>query len=59
MAHLDLSPEESEVLTEYLETTVSALHSEIAHTSDRKYKDGLKAKRELLGKILRDLQAQA
>ena len=57
MVSLDLTREEQEILIKYIESDVNDLHSEIAHTSSHDFKEDLKIRREVLRKVLEQLQA--
>jgi hypothetical protein len=56
MFHLDLKPEEREVLLEVLEDELSELRMELADTDNAGYKDELKKRKEVLDRILKALQ---
>ena len=48
MAHLTLSSDEAEMLREVLASYLSDLRMEIADTDQKDFRDGLKAKEDLL-----------
>lgn len=56
---LDLSDEQRDVLVNVIESHLSSLHDEIAHTDTRDYREGLKVRRaflqEVLGKLSDDV----
>jgi hypothetical protein len=56
MTHLDLKPEEREVLLEVLEEQLSDLRMELADTDNAGYKDELRKRKEVLDNILNALQ---
>ena len=59
MITLTLDDQEQEILREILECTLSDLHSEIVHTDNRCYKQALKDRKELLLRLLSELQTPA
>jgi hypothetical protein len=52
MVHLDLTPEDAEVLGETLTSFLSDLRMEIADTDSMDYRDMLKARKAILVKVL-------
>lgn len=52
MLNIDLSPSEQAVLREVLDTAVSDLSTEISGTDAKDYRDDLKARREVLHKVI-------
>lgn len=52
MVHLDLDEKEKEVLAAVLERSLADLSYEIADTDRKAFRDELKAKRDVLGKVL-------
>lgn len=56
MITLTLDDHEQEVLADILECTLSELHSEIVHTDNRCFKQALKDRKELLLRLLSELQ---
>jgi hypothetical protein len=56
MFHLDLKPEEREILLEVLVDELSELRMEIADTDNVGYKGELKKRREVLDSILSALR---
>ena len=56
MYTLSLDQEEHEALRDVLECSLSELHSEIVHTDNRCYKQALKDRKEVLQRMLNDLQ---
>ena len=59
MITITLDDQEQETLKEILECTLSDLHSEIVHTDNRCYKQALKDRKELLLRLLSELQPSA
>jgi hypothetical protein len=51
MKNLALSPEEEQMLAEVLERKVHDLDIEVAHTDSREFKELLKHRREVLGRL--------
>lgn len=51
MIHLDLADEEARILSELIESTLSNLSYEISDTDTKEFRDGLKAKRDVLVKV--------
>lgn len=51
MPRLDLTDEEADVLREAIESTLKNLSYEIADTDAKDYRDGLKAKRDVLASL--------
>ena len=58
MLNLDLSAAEQAVLREVLETAVSELGTEISATDAKEYRDDLKARREVLQRVIAALGGQ-
>ncbi|MGD8319470.1 MAG: hypothetical protein PVJ02_03420 [Gemmatimonadota bacterium] len=58
MIHLDLDPKEAEVLRKTLETYLSELRTEIAHTDSPSYREGLKERKEVLKRVTEQLAAE-
>ena len=56
MAHLDLKPEEKEILIEVLEDELSELRMELADTDNGGYKEELRKRKEVLDRILNAVQ---
>jgi hypothetical protein len=52
MLNIDLSPSEQAVLREVLETALSDLSTEISGTDAKDYRDDLKARREVLHRVI-------
>lgn len=52
MLNLDLSSSEAAVLREVLETALSDLSTEISGTDAKDFRDDLKARREVLHKVI-------
>ena len=59
MITLTLNDQEQEVLKDILECTLSELHSEIVHTDNLCFKQALKDRKELLLRLLSELQQPA
>ena len=59
MLNLDLSAAEQAVLREVLETAVSELGTEISATDAKEYRDDLKARREVLQRVVAALDGQS
>ncbi len=51
MIHLELADDEAVLLSEVLESTLSNLSYEISDTDTKEFRDGLKAKRDVLVKV--------
>ena len=51
MIHLELADDEARLLSEVLESTLSNLSYEISDTDTKDFRDGLKAKRDVLAKV--------
>ncbi len=51
MVHLDLTDDEARLLSEFIESTLGNLSYEISDTDTREFRDGLKAKRDVLVKV--------
>ena len=51
MVQLDLADDEARLLSEIIESTLSNLSYEISDTDVKDFRDGLKAKRDLLVKV--------
>ena len=51
MIHLELADDEALLLSEVLESTLSNLSYEISDTDTKEFRDGLKAKRDVLVKV--------
>ena len=56
MVHLDLSEEERQILLEVLETALSDLRMEIAHTDRMEFREMLKERKAVLSKAIEALQ---
>jgi predicted RNA binding protein with dsRBD fold (UPF0201 family) len=56
MVHLELTPEEAEVLAEALTSYLSDLRMEIADTDRMDFREGLKANKEVLNRIVEALR---
>ena len=56
MTHLDLNHQDTEVLEDVMESYLSDLRMEIADTDLQEYREGLKAKKDVLVKILDELK---
>ena len=54
---VELSPEEKELLVSLLESESEEVRSEIHHTSNLEYKDGLKEREKLVRGLLGRLKA--
>lgn len=52
MLNLDLSPPEQAVLRDVLQTALSDLSTEISGTDAKDFRDDLKARREVLHKVI-------
>jgi hypothetical protein len=59
MLNLELSAAEQAVLREVLETAVSELGTEISATDAKEYRDDLKARREVLQRVIATLGGEA
>lgn len=59
MPNLELSQHENETLTALLESAISDLGTEIAHTETAEYRNGLKAKKAVAVAILERLRKAA
>jgi hypothetical protein len=59
MLNLELSAAEQAVLREVLETAVSELGTEISATDAKEYRDDLKARREVLQRVIAALGGEA
>lgn len=57
MITLDLTPDERAQLVEILQSTLSDLRMEIADTDRQEFRDGLKERKRILGKVLQALGA--
>lgn len=51
--HVPLTPEETEVLRELLESAAGDIQPEIHHTRTPEYKDGLRHRREVYRQLIR------
>ncbi|MGD8417005.1 MAG: hypothetical protein PVH91_08105 [Pseudomonadales bacterium] len=51
MIHLDLTEAEADILKEYLQKLLENLSYEIADTDSKDFRDGLKARRDVLAKV--------
>ena len=51
MIHLELADDEARLLSEVLDSTLSNLSYEISDTDTKDFRDGLKAKRDVLAKV--------
>ena len=51
MIHLDLTKTEADILKEELQRLLKDLSYEIADTDSKDFRDGLKAKRDVLAKL--------
>lgn len=52
MNHLELTPEEAEILSQVLERSLAALELEIQHTDHKEFRDLLKARRATLRALI-------
>lgn len=52
MNHLELTPEEAEVLNQVLERSLAALELEIQHTDHKEFRDLLKQRRATLRTLI-------
>jgi hypothetical protein len=59
MTSLELSPEELEILSEELQSKLSEMELEVAHTDTRDFKELLKKRQEVLVRILAKLSKAA
>jgi len=59
MIHLDLDDNEKEALSSALKSYLSDLSYEIADTDKKSFRDELKAKRDLLQKVLNAIDGAA
>jgi hypothetical protein len=55
MIQLDLTPREAETLRKTLESYLSELRTEIAHTDSATYREGLQERRDLIGRVAEQL----
>ncbi len=55
MIQLDLTDQESAILREVLESYLSDLRMEIADTDRQDFRDGLKTRKDVIGKVLEAL----
>lgn len=55
MTRVELTEKESSLLAEVLEASLSELKTEIAHTDNREFRQGLKEKEAFLGNFLNRL----
>lgn len=56
MAQLKLTAAEGQILLEVLQVSITDLGMEIADTDQKDYRDILKERKEVLAKIVRELQ---
>ncbi len=56
MIQIEYTDQQQMVLSEFLESGLTNMHSEIMHTSSLEYKNDLKEKRDLLNDILQSLK---
>ena len=56
MIHITVTNEEKEILIQVLEEYLSDLRSEISHTDDTSFREPLKSKKEMVGRIIETLQ---
>lgn len=56
MAQLDLSPEETKILVEVLDTALSDLRMEIANTDSKDFRDMLKTRKAAIEKAIDGLK---
>ena len=56
MIHLELTPDETEVLSEALESYLSDLRMEIADTNSQDFREMLKARKVVLNQMIAALQ---
>jgi len=56
MIQIEFTDQQRVVLSEFLESGLTNMHSEIMHTSSLDYKNELKEKRDLLNDILQSLK---
>jgi len=59
MARLELSADEADILRDVLRTTLDELHTEISHTDDRDFREGLRHRQTTLEELLRRLDPSA
>ena len=59
MIRLDLEDTEAQVLSEFIESTLSNLSYEISDTDTKDFRDALKAKRDVLVKVKEALASVA
>lgn len=57
MLEVELTPEEKEMLREMLESEISDLSEEIAHTDSFDYRDALRQRRGVLQKLVEAIAA--
>jgi hypothetical protein len=56
MPRLDLSADEADTLRDVLRTTLDELHTEISHTDDRDFREGLRLRQDTLEALARRLE---
>ena len=59
MTRLELTDEESEVLTHVLESYLGELRTEISHTDSSEFREGLRRRAEVIRKTLAALRGDA
>lgn len=57
MTHLDLTQAEADILKEYLQKLLKDLSYEIANTDSEDFRNGLKARRDVLVKVEKALSS--
>jgi IS1 family transposase len=57
MVQLEITPDEREILLELLQSCLSDLHSEIAHTDNYDYREMLKNRKHVLQKLAAALES--
>lgn len=57
MVHLDLADDEARLLSEFIESTLANLSYEISNTDTKEFRDGLKARRDVLVKLKEALES--
>lgn len=58
MDAIDLTEQETTILCDVLETSLSELHTEIFYTDDRDFKDALRRRQKVLRGILQKLASR-
>ena len=59
MVRLELTPKEAETLLDTLESYMSELRTEIAHTDSADFREGLREKKEILRGVMERLVQKA